>query len=104
MLESSIKNLKRNPEGGNNVKLSSIKSANLKGRFLSPARLAVLAAPLLLCSLKKAGASSAWTGLPFGEDFPANGLFIQSEISHPESMESIFTSGAALLLKPWMHW
>ena len=27
---------------------------------------------------------------PFGEDFPANGLFIQSEISHPESMEAIF--------------
>jgi len=27
---------------------------------------------------------------PFGEDFPANGLFIQSEISHPESMETIF--------------
>jgi len=27
---------------------------------------------------------------PYGEDFPANGLFIQSEISHPESMESIF--------------
>ena len=26
----------------------------------------------------------------FGEDFPANGLFIQSEISHPESMEAIF--------------
>jgi glucose 1-dehydrogenase len=27
---------------------------------------------------------------PFGEDFPANGLSIQSEISHPESMEFIF--------------
>ena len=27
---------------------------------------------------------------PFGENFPANGLFIQSEISHPESMEVIF--------------
>ena len=27
---------------------------------------------------------------PFGKDFPANGLFIQSEISHPESMETIF--------------
>jgi len=26
----------------------------------------------------------------FGEDFPVNGLFIQSEISHPESMETIF--------------
>jgi NAD(P)-dependent dehydrogenase (short-subunit alcohol dehydrogenase family) len=26
----------------------------------------------------------------FGEGFPANGLFIQSEISHPESMETIF--------------
>jgi glucose 1-dehydrogenase len=25
----------------------------------------------------------------FGKDFPANGLFIQSEISHPESMETI---------------
>jgi len=27
---------------------------------------------------------------PFGEDFPANGLFIQSEISHPELMDTIF--------------
>jgi glucose 1-dehydrogenase len=27
--------------------------------------------------------------VPFGEDFPVDGLFIQSEISHPESMESI---------------
>lgn len=27
---------------------------------------------------------------PFGEDFPANGLFIQSDISHPESMDAIF--------------
>ena len=27
---------------------------------------------------------------PFGEDFPATGLFIQSEVSHPESMEAIF--------------
>jgi glucose 1-dehydrogenase len=27
---------------------------------------------------------------PFGQDFPASGLFIQSEISHPESMEAIF--------------
>jgi NAD(P)-dependent dehydrogenase (short-subunit alcohol dehydrogenase family) len=27
---------------------------------------------------------------PFGEEFPTNGLFIQSEISHPESMEAIF--------------
>lgn len=27
---------------------------------------------------------------PFGKDFPANGLFIQAEISRPESMESIF--------------
>jgi len=27
---------------------------------------------------------------PFGEDFPSNGLFIRSEISHPESMETIF--------------
>jgi len=27
---------------------------------------------------------------PFGEDFPANGLFIQTEISQPESMEFIF--------------
>ena len=26
---------------------------------------------------------------PFGKDFPANGLFIQSEISQPESMETI---------------
>jgi NAD(P)-dependent dehydrogenase (short-subunit alcohol dehydrogenase family) len=28
--------------------------------------------------------------LPFGRDFPPNGLFIQTEISQPESMESIF--------------
>jgi NAD(P)-dependent dehydrogenase (short-subunit alcohol dehydrogenase family) len=27
---------------------------------------------------------------PFGQDFPANGLFIQSEVSHPESMDTIF--------------
>ena len=27
---------------------------------------------------------------PFGEGFPPNGLFIQGEISHPESMEAIF--------------
>ena len=27
---------------------------------------------------------------PFGEDFPASGLFIQSDISHPESMDVIF--------------
>jgi NAD(P)-dependent dehydrogenase (short-subunit alcohol dehydrogenase family) len=27
---------------------------------------------------------------PFGDDFPAKGLFIQTEISHPESMEAIF--------------
>ena len=27
---------------------------------------------------------------PFGDTFPATGLFIQTEISHPESMESIF--------------
>jgi len=27
---------------------------------------------------------------PFGEGFPANGLFIQSEVSHPGSMEAIF--------------
>jgi len=27
---------------------------------------------------------------PFGEDFPANGLFVQTEISQPESMEFIF--------------
>jgi glucose 1-dehydrogenase len=27
---------------------------------------------------------------PFGQDFPHEGLFIQSEISHPESMETIF--------------
>ncbi len=26
---------------------------------------------------------------PFGDDFPADGLFIQTEISHPESMEAI---------------
>jgi glucose 1-dehydrogenase len=26
----------------------------------------------------------------FGRDFPANGLFIQSEIAHPESVEAIF--------------
>jgi glucose 1-dehydrogenase len=28
---------------------------------------------------------------PFGEDFPPGGLFIQAEISQPETMESIFT-------------
>jgi NAD(P)-dependent dehydrogenase (short-subunit alcohol dehydrogenase family) len=28
--------------------------------------------------------------LPFGRDFPPNGLFIQTEISQPESIESIF--------------
>ncbi len=28
--------------------------------------------------------------LPFGKGFPANGLFIQAEISQPDSMESIF--------------
>ena len=27
---------------------------------------------------------------PFGKDFPANGLFIQSEISDPELMDAIF--------------
>lgn len=27
---------------------------------------------------------------PFGEDFPVSGLFIQAEISHPETMTSIF--------------
>jgi glucose 1-dehydrogenase len=27
---------------------------------------------------------------PYGEGFPATGLFIQDEISHPESMEAIF--------------
>jgi glucose 1-dehydrogenase len=27
---------------------------------------------------------------PFGQNFPDEGLFIQSEISHPESMETIF--------------
>jgi len=27
---------------------------------------------------------------PFGEGFPADGLFIQSEVSHPESMEDLF--------------
>jgi glucose 1-dehydrogenase len=27
---------------------------------------------------------------PFGKDFPANGLFIQSEVSRPESVEAIF--------------
>jgi glucose 1-dehydrogenase len=26
---------------------------------------------------------------PFGKDFPAEGLFIQNEVSHPEAMESI---------------
>ena len=40
---------------------------------------------------------------PFGEDFPANGLFIQSEISHPESWKS-FSNRCILLLKLWMHW
>src|SRR5512136_792671 len=28
---------------------------------------------------------------PFGKDFPADGLFIQSDISHPESMKVIFS-------------
>lgn len=27
---------------------------------------------------------------PFGKDFPSNGLFIQIEVAHPESMETIF--------------
>ncbi|MCZ2128046.1 MAG: SDR family oxidoreductase [Anaerolineales bacterium] len=27
---------------------------------------------------------------PFGADFPQNGLFVQSDISHPEEIESIF--------------
>jgi glucose 1-dehydrogenase len=27
---------------------------------------------------------------PFGDDFPPNGLFVQTEISRPESMEEIF--------------
>jgi NAD(P)-dependent dehydrogenase (short-subunit alcohol dehydrogenase family) len=27
---------------------------------------------------------------PFGKDFPANGLFIQGEISHPETIDAIF--------------
>lgn len=27
---------------------------------------------------------------PFGKDFPANGLFVQGEISHPETMDAIF--------------
>jgi glucose 1-dehydrogenase len=31
----------------------------------------------------------------FGEDFPANGLFIQSDISHPESMDAIFRQVSA---------
>jgi NAD(P)-dependent dehydrogenase (short-subunit alcohol dehydrogenase family) len=33
---------------------------------------------------------NAAQGKPFSKDFPANGLFIQTEISQPESMESIF--------------
>ena len=31
----------------------------------------------------------------FGKDFPSNGLFIQTEISHPESMEVIFSRDQA---------
>ncbi len=31
----------------------------------------------------------------FGNDFPKNGLFIQSDISHPEDMESIFQKAHA---------
>jgi glucose 1-dehydrogenase len=32
---------------------------------------------------------------PFGEDFPAGGLFIQSDISHPEELTVIFTKAQA---------
>jgi glucose 1-dehydrogenase len=32
---------------------------------------------------------------PFGDDFPKNGLFIQSDISRPEDMESIFEQANA---------
>jgi NAD(P)-dependent dehydrogenase (short-subunit alcohol dehydrogenase family) len=32
---------------------------------------------------------------PFGDDFPQNGLFIQSDISRPEDMESIFEQANA---------
>ena len=31
----------------------------------------------------------------FGDDFPKNGLFIHSDISHPEDMQSIFSSARA---------
>jgi NAD(P)-dependent dehydrogenase (short-subunit alcohol dehydrogenase family) len=36
---------------------------------------------------------------PFGDDFPPNGLFIQTEISHPDSMESIFSQVQAFTPK-----
>jgi glucose 1-dehydrogenase len=32
---------------------------------------------------------------PFGEDFPAEGLFIQSDISHPEELNAIFDRAQA---------
>jgi NAD(P)-dependent dehydrogenase (short-subunit alcohol dehydrogenase family) len=32
---------------------------------------------------------------PFGESFPAGGLFIQSDISHPEELTAIFTKAQA---------
>jgi len=32
---------------------------------------------------------------PFGEDFPADGLFIQSDISHPEEIAAIFNKAQA---------
>ena len=37
---------------------------------------------------------------PFGKDFPANGLFIQSEISHPEFDGSHFPPGAGFYRNP----
>jgi NAD(P)-dependent dehydrogenase (short-subunit alcohol dehydrogenase family) len=38
---------------------------------------------------------------PFGNDFPANGLFIQSDISHPEVTEEIFRKARAFT--PELH-
>jgi glucose 1-dehydrogenase len=45
-------------------------------------------------------AESSWRVIgvdrnPFGEDFPAEGLFIQSDISHPEELTAIFDRAQA---------
>jgi glucose 1-dehydrogenase len=36
---------------------------------------------------------------PFGETFPSNGFFIQSDISHPDEMEGIFNQAKAFLAR-----